>query len=119
MNPIQQDRIARIIIDPETAADQALVAKWLSGGTARGLVLRDTTVLIADGYGNTHATMVSDFQLQRQWDWPFIIQTDGNISIEWGRNLKIEDLFKPKLAKWFRGLAKRRNNPELRILSYE
>jgi hypothetical protein len=80
----------KCFIDP-TNRDAIEVAKWCRGGTARGFFYTDyydktaTDILIIfDGYGNTHFTMINHLGRTRRDDFKkcFIVGQDGNVRVE-------------------------------------
>jgi len=81
------------IIHPETK-DARQVAKWCKFGTARGFFYtrleygkppEDPVMIIFDGYGNTHSSMiVNHLRIDRRdnFDTCFIIAKEGDVRLE-------------------------------------
>ena len=72
------------LIAPHTSKDVATVVKWLGGGNPRGFILDDAdkTMIVFDGYGNTHFSMMKFFKLKSEDIFlEFIWQQNGNLSI--------------------------------------
>jgi len=80
----------KCFIDPSTS-DAKTVATWCRGGTARGFFYTDRydratndMLIIFDGFGNTHGSMIAELGRTRRDDFSecLIVAEDGNVRVE-------------------------------------
>lgn len=93
--------------------EAAIVARWLDGHNPRGFVLRDGSLIVFNGYGNTHSSMAKYFNLgPRDIDFDFILQANGSVSVF---NLVNRNAFSAEALAFLDAVARKRGAQQMRI----
>lgn len=95
-------------IEP-TTKDARVVAEWLDGQNPRGF-FTEGALVVFNGYGNAHDSMRRFFKLASVDDC-FIIQKNGDVSLEWtDRKEALDRIFSGSALAFFKAVAKLRGN---------